>query len=67
MRMVKSYLGYIPNKQEIDFFGWKKDEKGYYHEEMVYESEEEKRAANDAQLAEYWKQFSKEEIEAMTF
>ena len=64
MKRIKKYLDYTPNEEDIRFFGWKKDENGYYHEQDVYESEEEKQAANNAAWSEYWGQFSEKEITA---
>ena len=54
MKRIKKYLDYTPNEEEIRFFGWKKDENGYYHEQDVYESEEEEQAANNAAWSKYW-------------
>lgn len=67
MKRIKEYLDYTPNDEEIWFFGFGKDETGYYLERYVYESEEEERAANSAAWSEYWKQFSQEEIFASIF
>ena len=59
--MKKVYLDYVPSEADIKFFGWKSDEHGYYYEEP-----EEPQDTSKA-WAEYWSQFSAEEIHRITF
>ena len=59
--MNKVYLDYVPTEEDIKFFGWLKDENGYYYEEPS-EPQDTGKA-----WAEYWSQFSAEEIEKMIF
>lgn len=63
---MKQFKDYIenPTKEEIEFFGYEKDEVGYYFWNVSYESEQEENDSNNASWAEYWNQFSKAELTA---
>lgn len=57
MKQKKVYLEYTPNQETLDFFGYEKDEKGFFYWENVTDEH-----SNAIAWQEYWNQFTENEM-----